>query len=144
MSTYIFWNKQNTGCETYEELLILERDGYSYSSCVTLDNPEEVVDCVLNETNADLGYHKYKAIKAIPLVDVSGPRKEQHDANGCIIDGKVYVVQDEGPLACEGCAFEVDRGNVQCVKLACSAMMRHDERDVIWVEKLHHYTGHVV
>tara|TARA_R110000772_G_scaffold46677_1_gene106395 strand:+ start:2574 stop:3017 length:444 start_codon:yes stop_codon:yes gene_type:complete len=146
MSTFIFWNKQNTGCDTYEELLTLERDGYSYSSCVTLDDPEEVVDCVLNETNADLGYHRYVPIKAKPLPNLTAPRTGQVECTGCIIGDKVYkAVEPVDENDCTGCCFNTGGGLSQhCCKLKCSPVYRDDKRDVIWMEHTDHYTGHEV
>ena len=54
---YIVWNIQNTECDTYAELLAYEAlTGYSYSSGITTDDINGVINAVLNETNATLGY----------------------------------------------------------------------------------------
>ena len=145
MSTFIFWNKQNTGCDTYEELLTLERDGYSHSSCVTLDDPEEVVDCVLNETNADLGYHRYSLAKAVPLPNLTNCINESNnDVNGCIIGDRVYQAMPSNDNNCDGCEFTAHGMPEHCIKVACTVGQRDDERDVIWTEKVNHYNGHEV
>ena len=55
MNTYTVWNIEGTGCDTYKELLILERDGYAHSSEITTDNIEGIVTMLMQEWNGDLG-----------------------------------------------------------------------------------------
>ena len=59
---YIVWCSEHvatlTGkcCGTYEELKEIELDGYSYSSWITTDDIEGIVDAVNNEFNGELLY----------------------------------------------------------------------------------------
>lgn len=151
MTTYIVWNKEATCCDTYEELLRLERDGYSHSSSVSTDDIAGIINAVLDETNADFGYHLVTALTAAPLKDISGYTCGQLDVNACIVDGKVYeaipsieVIDNDGE--CTGCVFLLPTNGMtqHCCKLKCSPEYRADKRDVIWAEKVHHYTGHKV
>ena len=140
MNTYCFWNIQNTGCPTYQDLLELEQDGYSHSSFVTLTDPEEVVNCVLNETNADLGYHLVSTVK--PVINLTDTT-EQHDLDSCIIGGEVYQAKPAID-ACEGCAFGSNGLPEHCNKVACTRGRRDDGVEVIWVQIIDHDTGGVL
>lgn len=145
MATYIVWNKENTGCDTYEELLQLERDGYSHSSGVSTDDIAGVINAVLNETNADFGYHLVKTLPT-PIVNLTGPC-HQIQCNSCIITDKVYkAVPPLHHNSCDGCLFNTGLGNLPeyCGKMACTRVSRKDNREVIWVEHTDHYTGHEV
>ncbi len=59
VQTFTVWTSAKAeGCDTYEELVKHEFDtGYSYSSVVTTDNIDGIVDAVLNELDSDLLYH---------------------------------------------------------------------------------------
>lgn len=56
LQTYQVWNKEGTGCETYAELLILERDNYAHSSEVSTTDIDGLVLMTINEFNGELGY----------------------------------------------------------------------------------------
>jgi hypothetical protein len=60
LQTYIVWNIQRTECETYAELLALEESTtYGYSSHVHTTDIQGVLEAVINETDATLGYALY-------------------------------------------------------------------------------------
>lgn len=57
LNTYQVWNTESTQCDTHAELLALELDGYSHSSFITTNDIDGIINAILNETNADMGYH---------------------------------------------------------------------------------------
>ena len=59
VQTFTVWTSAKAdGCDTYEQLMAYEKStGYGYSSQVTTDNIEAIVEAVLNEIDSDLLYH---------------------------------------------------------------------------------------
>lgn len=59
VKTFTVWTSAKAeGCDTYAELLAYEKlTGFGYSSQVTTDNIEGIVEAVLNELDSDLLYH---------------------------------------------------------------------------------------
>lgn len=59
VQTFTVWTSAKAdGCDTYEELIAYEEStGYGYSSQVTTDDIEAIVDCVNNELDGELLYH---------------------------------------------------------------------------------------
>lgn len=57
--TFTVWTSAKAdGCDTYEELIAYEeKTGYGYSSQVTTNDIEAIVDAVNNELDGELLYH---------------------------------------------------------------------------------------
>lgn len=59
VQTFTVWTSAKAdGCTTYEELMAYEKStGYGYSSQVTTDNIDGIVEAVNNELDGELLYH---------------------------------------------------------------------------------------
>jgi len=59
VKTFTVWTANKAdGCTTYDELMAYEeKTGYGYSSQVTTDDIEAIVDAVNNELDGELLYH---------------------------------------------------------------------------------------
>ena len=61
---------------------------------------------------------------------------EQHTHAAFIANHKVYAAHDtgSGPESCDGCQLEI--GDRYCLQVTCSAWMRDDDTNVIFIEVL--------
>lgn len=78
---------------------------------------------------------RYDGRKATPLVRLKDHpiNPNQTELNSFIADGKVYEAwSNPEPNTCYGCKLE--RGDKYCLQVSCSAWMRGDDDDVIFVE----------
>ena len=70
VKSYTVWNPEHVACvsdipeghsaDTYEDLMALEEvTGYSYSSHITTDDIDSVINAIQNECNACMEYHEH-------------------------------------------------------------------------------------
>lgn len=64
VQTFTVWTSAKAdGCDTYEELLAYEKaTGYGYSSQVTTNDIEGIVDAINNELDGELLYHLHAGV----------------------------------------------------------------------------------